>query len=63
MLGASLHDELTCMAIAQVHNEDEMAAILEMGTLCRATGSTNMNSRYAHFFESHFLRKTYIYGV
>ncbi|KAL6746535.1 hypothetical protein V8C86DRAFT_2939694 [Haematococcus lacustris] len=29
----------------EVTSQEEMAAVLEMGTLCRATASTNMNSR------------------
>ena len=29
----------------EVHCEEEMAAVLEMGSLCRATASTNMNNR------------------
>jgi kinesin family protein 4/21/27 len=29
----------------EVKSLDEMVAVLEMGTLCRATASTNMNNR------------------
>ncbi len=30
----------------EVRNREEMAAVLERGSLCRATASTNMNNRY-----------------
>lgn len=29
----------------EVHSREEMAEVLEMGTLCRSTASTNMNNR------------------
>ncbi len=37
----------------EVTTLDEMAACLEQGSLCRATGSTNMNSssRLVNFYE------------
>ncbi len=29
----------------EVHSKEEMAAVLEQGTLCRSTAATNMNNR------------------
>lgn len=29
----------------EVHSREEMAAVLEQGSLCRAVGATNMNNR------------------
>lgn len=37
----------------QVRSREEMAGVLELGTLCRSTASTSMNNRWARRADTH----------
>lgn len=37
----------------EVHSREEMAGVLEQGSLCRAVGATNMNNRWVGALGGH----------